>query len=391
MTERDKHPSVALVLLNNTGIGGAERRFAQVYEGLRRRNRPVALAINASLLARLRAAGLLAATDVPDLVLSEPMGRLAARVERAASPAGAFARGLVFGLRKLDYLFGCPRLFQWMKRRQSQVLHAVLGGVYMALPLHALRCAPPTVVSVTNPNLRKMVGAPPGLTLFRLSLRLARVVDALSDPIAESVRREGVEAARICVAPGSSVDTERFRPAAARQPWVVFSGRLIPEKDPALFIEVCALVQAKRPDSRFFILGDGPLRSEVERLVERHGLRERTRIGWSERVESVLGEARVFVSLQRTDNYPSQALLEAMACGAAAVATDVGLTWKLVDETVGARVKAEPAAVAEAVLALLDHPDRADAMGRRARERVIRDHSMEKYLDYMEGLYARAC
>jgi hypothetical protein len=30
-------------------------------------------------------------------------------------------------------------------------------------------------------------------------------------------------------------------------------------------------------------------------------------------------------------------------------------------------------------------------MGRRARERVIRDHSMEKYLDYMEGLYARAC
>ncbi len=105
----------------------------------------------------------------------------------------------------------------------------------------------------------------------------------------------------------------------------------------------------------------------------------------------MLGEARVFVSLQRTDNYPSQALLEAMACGAAAVATDVGLTWKLVDETVGARVKAEPAAVAEAVLALLDHPDRADAMGRRARERVIRDHSMEKYLDYMEGLYARAC
>jgi len=99
----------------------------------------------------------------------------------------------------------------------------------------------------------------------------------------------------------------------------------------------------------------------------------------------------VCVSLQRTDNYPSQALLEAMACGAAVVATDVGLTWKLVDETVGLRVEAKPGSVADAVIRLLDNPSQATAMGQRGRERVMQHHSMDAYLDYLEGVYKSAC
>jgi glycosyltransferase involved in cell wall biosynthesis len=395
VTERDPRPSVALVLINNTGLGGAERRFAQVYEGLRRRNAPVALVINASLLARLRGAGLLTATDEPALILPEPMGRVAARLAQWMKPAGAAAGWLAFGLRKLDYLLGCPRVFRWLRARRPQVMHVVLGGVYVALPLQMLHCTPPAVVSVTNPSLRGMVGAALGVKLFGWSLRRARVVDTLSALIADAVRREGVDAARIRVAPGSSVDTARFRPAPAKRPWVVFSGRLIEEKNPALFIEACGLVAGRlrgtQPDLRFFVLGDGPLRADVERLIGRHGLQPLVQVGWLERVEPVLGEARVFVSLQRTDNYPSQALLEAMACGLAVVATDVGSTGKIVDGTVGRRVQADPAAVADAVVELLANPAQAEAMGRRARERVIRDHSMEAYLDYMERLYAHAC
>lgn len=395
MIEHEPHPSVALMLINNTGIGGAERRFAQVYEGFRRRNAPVALVINASLLARLHEAGLLTATGDPALVLPEPMGRLAAKLDRWMKPAGALAGLLAFGLRKLDYAFACPQVFRWLRARRPQVMHLVLGGVYIALPLQMLRSTPPAVVSVTNPSLRAMVGAAIGVKLFCLSLRRARIVDTLSNLIADAVRRKGVEPARIRVAPGSSVDTARFRPASAKRPWVVFSGRLIAEKNPSLFIEACALVAGRlrgtQPDLRFFVLGDGPMRADVERLIGQHGLQSLVQVGWTDCVESILGEARVFVSLQRTDNYPSQALLEAMACGLAIVATDVGLTWKLVDESAGMRVEAKPVAVADAVARLLDNPDHALAMGRRGRERVLRDHSLDAYLDYLEDVYASAC
>ena len=113
-------------------------------------------------------------------------------------------------------------------------------------------------------------------------------------------------------------------------------------------------------------------------------------VGWSEQVESVLSQAVAFVSLQRIDNYPSQALLEAMASGMAVVATDVGMTWKLVDEEVGRRVQADPQQVAEAVIEILNNPAQAASMGLQARKRVMKHHSLERYLDYIQDVYEQA-
>jgi glycosyltransferase involved in cell wall biosynthesis len=61
--------------------------------------------------------------------------------------------------------------------------------------------------------------------------------------------------------------------------------------------------------------------------------------------------------LQHFNNYPSQSLLEAMACGNAVVATNVGETHRLVDETVGLLIEPEAPALAEALNRLLDSPD----------------------------------
>jgi glycosyltransferase involved in cell wall biosynthesis len=95
------------------------------------------------------------------------------------------------------------------------------------------------------------------------------------------------------------------------------------------------------------------------------------------------------VSLQRQDNYPTQSLLEAMACGAVPVATDVGLTWKLVDEATGIRVKPNPDDIAESVIGLLRDPQRCDRLGRAARQRVLERHSEDQYYAYLDTLYAR--
>lgn len=369
LDHRAEVPDVALVILNNSGVGGAERRFAQVYEGLRSRNVAIALAINESLLTSLIQAGVLTPGTTPEFLMKEPIGRRA------------------FGLRKLDYALGCLSLARWVLARRPRLLHLVLGGAYVALPLQVLDWAPPALLSVVCPSLREMVGSSLGLWLYRLALRKACVVDALTEQIRDTLEREGVPPERIRVPAGSFVNTTRFQPASAKRPSVVFVGRLIPEKDPALFVEACALVHKLVPYARFFMLGEGPLRDQVETLVRDRGLAAVMEVGWRSRVEAVLGEALVFVSLQRMDNYPSQALLEAMASGAAVVATDVGLTWKLVDEQVGVRVAASAESVAQAIVLLLDDPSRASAMGLRGRERVIERHSTEAYLDYLECLY----
>jgi glycosyltransferase involved in cell wall biosynthesis len=390
---------VAMLLLNNSGVGGAERRFARAYQGLKKRNRSVALIVNESLLTALKQMGVLDGAEPPALVIPEWMGGLVRHVSGHPAARNAIQRGFLarirqvaaFWLRKMDYAMGCASVGWWVMRARPRVMHLVLGGVYVALPLQLLGGAPPAVVSVTNPSLRKMVGAKPALWLYRLALRRASVVDALTDNIRQTLTREGIAGERIRVPSGSCVDADRFRPAPEKRRWVVFAGRLVPDKNPALFVEACAMVSPRVPDARFFVLGEGVLQSEIDALVRRHGLEAVVEVGWTPRVGIILAEALVYVSLQREENYPSQALLEAMACGAAIVATDVGLTWKLVDESVGMRVEAKPVAVADAVVRLLDNPGQAQAMGRKGRERVLRDHSLDAYLNYLEGVYANAC
>jgi glycosyltransferase involved in cell wall biosynthesis len=391
----------AMIMLNNSGMGGTERRFAQVFAELRRRKVMVGLAINESLLVKLQHGQTLDAQEhgADLLVVKEPIGRLLdwlrGRLPRRVGQAeahGAFRRSRIwFALGKLDYVLASVSVGLWLRRRRPRVMHLVLGGAYVALPFQLVRGMPASVVSVVCPSLREMVGSASGLPLYRRALRKAVLVDALSQPIAETLIREGIQPARIRISNGSCVNTERFRPAAQKRPWIVFCGRLIAEKEPLLFVEACRIVRDRLGERvhglRFVLLGDGPLRFEVDQLVARHGLAAWMTIGWSDHVESVLSEALVFASLQRTDNYPSQALLEAMACTTAVVATDVGLTARLVDPSVGRRVEPVASKIAEAMIELLENPARTEAMGLRARDRVVREHSMEAYVSYLEQIY----
>lgn len=382
---------VAMVLLNNSALGGTERRFAQLYAQLQGRQVRVALAVNESLLAGLIRAGLASPDRPPEYVLKEPFGRIAGRIQGDGDgPKNGLRTHAAFWVRKLDYLLACIGIGWWVLRRRPKALHVILGGAYVMLPLQWLGMAPPTIVSVVCPSLRAMVGARLGLVLYRRALRRAWVVDALTARVAAEVQAAGVAPGRIRLSPGSCIDTDRFRPAARKRPWVVFAGRLVPEKNPALFLQAVALVHPRFPEARFFVLGDGPLRRELESLVRARGLEDCLEIGWRDHVEAVLAEALVFASLQSMDNYPSQALLEAMACGAAVVATDVGLTATLVDESVGHRVAPAPDAVAQAIIRLLADRGGSVRLGAQARERVMQDHSMAAYLDYLTGLYASA-
>ena len=232
-----------------------------------------------------------------------------------------------------------------------------------------------------------MVRSGLGYRLYRMALHRADVVDALTDTIRRSLEEEGVSPNNIRVPPGSFVNTDRFAPSPVKYPWVVFAGRLVPEKNPDQFVTVCALVHKHCPNARFFILGDGPLRKHVRALVRQHGLEAYLEMTWSDHMESVLTHTLVFVSMQTMDNYPSQALLEAMSCGAAVVATDVGQTRELVDETVGMLVDAKPEAIAEAVVHLLERPEQAAVKGKSGRQRIMGQHSTDAYVDYLERLY----
>ncbi|TAL11323.1 MAG: glycosyltransferase [Nitrospirae bacterium] len=371
----------ALILINNTGIGGAERRFGRLFARMADADADTVFVINAGLWRRLRDGGVVSGRERRVWRFAEPCGWLAEGVGLRGAPA--------FWLRKLDYLlFGFLLLARYGLAPRS-VFHLVLGGAYVAFPLMLLRPGHRTLISVVSTDLAQMVGVPAALLLYRRALGRCALIDALSEGIRADLVRRGIPGEKIVVSEGSAVDTARFQPALKKQPWVVFAGRLVEEKNPVLFVEAMPTILRAVPTARIFLLGEGPLRPMVEQALERSGVRDAVTTGFLPDLVPIFGPARVFVSLQRQDNYPSQSLLEAMASGAATVATDVGLTWKLVDETTGIRVKPNPDDIAGAVIALLKEPARCERLGQSARRLVMERHSEKGYRDYLESRYAR--
>ncbi|MET0516508.1 MAG: glycosyltransferase family 4 protein [Nitrospiraceae bacterium] len=370
-----------LVLINNSGVGGTERRLGRLFARLASDEKDTVFVINQGLWTRLVSGGLVPAQSRHVIRWTEPFCRLA----QCLPWAGDRTR---FWVRKLDYLVMACRLLIRYGLSTPRLFHVVLGGAYVALPLMVMRRNHRYIVSVTDPNLAGHVGSQRALALFRAAISRSHAVDALTEEIGVSLAHEGIEPSKIAASTGSVVDVTRFHPSYPKEPWVVFAGRLVEEKNPLLFLEAVPAIQKAIPDARFFIFGDGPLKESVRQGVARGGLTEVVTTGFVEDLAPILARASVFVSLQRRDNYPSQVLLEAMASGMASVATDTGCTWRLVDQETGVRIRSSASDIANAVIALLLSPDRCRHLGEQARQRVMERHSETGYRQHLRYLYA---
>lgn len=159
-----------------------------------------------------------------------------------------------------------------------------------------------------------------------------------------------------------------------------------------VLLEAFGRIAARFPDLTLVLVGDGPLRSELEDLASRLGLGERVRfLGARGRRETIalLRGCDLFVLPSRAEPF-GLAVLEAMACGKPVVASRVGGLQELVrDGTDGKLLEPDdPAGLADAMAGLLDDRDAAHRLGRTARARA-RDFSTEANVRAYETLFAR--
>lgn len=104
-------------------------------------------------------------------------------------------------------------------------------------------------------------------------------------------------------------------------PIVLGAGRLVAEKDFVTLIEAFAIVRRSSP-ARLVILGDGPLRPDLERLVRDRGLEDEVWFaGFEKNPFRYMAGCTVFVLSSRDEGLPG-VLIQAMACGAPVVATN---------------------------------------------------------------------
>lgn len=165
--------------------------------------------------------------------------------------------------------------------------------------------------------------------------------------------------------------------------------RLSAEKDHQTLLEACKLLVAEHANFHLDIIGDGPLRGNLEQLVRNLELDAYVSLlGMKHDIPTLLRELDIF-ALSSTTEGISLTLLEAMASGLPIVATDVGGNPEVVvDGTTGFIVPPQnPEALAQKLSLLINDRLLRKRMGEAGRIRVIDKFDIRRTARNYESLY----
>ena len=201
----------------------------------------------------------------------------------------------------------------------------------------------------------------------RLVMGRADALTCVSADMVAQYRRVFTNPPHVCVY--NIVDDRAARQRMAEpvsHPWLerrempvlVAAGRLAPWKGFGDLIAAMTLVTQSR-SARLLILGDGPLRAELQDAIARHGLSECVQLlGYVDNPLKYFANADAFVLSSHVEGMPN-VLVEAMMCGCTPVATDcpTGPRELLQNGRYGYLVPMrDPEALAAGMLRALDHP-----------------------------------
>jgi glycosyltransferase involved in cell wall biosynthesis len=169
---------------------------------------------------------------------------------------------------------------------------------------------------------------------------------------------------------------------------LTFVGRLVAIKRVELLLRALARAREGGSPVRLAVVGDGPLRSGLERLAHEVGVAEVTRfMGYRSDMASVAAASDLAVLTSANEGTPVS-LIEAAAAGRPAVATAVGGVPDVVTDGTGILVQdGDVEALASAIARLAADPQLRWSMGRRAREHVAERFSADRLVRDVDRLY----
>lgn len=175
------------------------------------------------------------------------------------------------------------------------------------------------------------------------------------------------------------------------QPVAGLVGRLVPIKAPALFLAAAGRVLESLPEARFVVVGDGPLRAQLERQAVELGLEGRVSFtGWRSDLAEVYAALDVVVCCSLNEGTPVS-VIEASAAGKPVVGTQVGGMPSVVQDGVTGLLvpSGEAEALAAAMTRLLADAPLARRMGAAGSALSRERHSSARMVGQVRALYLR--
>ena len=270
------------------------------------------------------------------------------------------------------------RLRKLLRRLQIDVVHAHTAH---AVALASLATLGTRVPFVASRRVDFHLSANP---VSRWKYRRAAAIVAISEAVRDVLVTDGIPRERIDVV-NSGVDLSREVAAASADtlaalgipggaPLAVQVAQFVGHKDPANFVRAVAVARRSVPALHGLMVGDGPLRPEVERAVAETGQEGFVHLaGYRTDADQLMAAATVAMLSSREEGMGS-VLLDALALGKPVVATRAGGIPEVVEhEASGLLAPVEDAEALGAQLArVLTEPGLAERLGAGARARADR-------------------
>ncbi|MBF0511869.1 MAG: glycosyltransferase, partial [Candidatus Omnitrophica bacterium] len=196
---------------------------------------------------------------------------------------------------------------------------------------------------------KKWVATVHGWTGTDAKLRLYEKIDALilkltghiicvSKPGYQQLLKRGLSSERLSVIP-NGIDLEKFSRRLHNSRFkrdlndtvIAIVGRLSPEKGHEVLLKAMAQVIKKCPNVKLLVVGDGPMRNELEEQIQNLNLSHHVILtGIINDMPDIYGICDILVNASYTEGLP-MSILEAMACKVAVVATHVGAVPEVIE------------------------------------------------------------
>lgn len=361
-------PISIFLLARSLEMGGAERQLVQLAIGLRRRGYSVQVGV------------------------FYKRGPLVEELERNDVPIADLGKKGRWDL--LGFIFHTR---QQVNRAKADVLYS-----YVAANLIG------TAVRFLLPRLKLVWGiraSDMDLTRYdwahRANYRVERAFSHFPDLIianSEAGRSvaiaNGFPAVRIKVV-SNGIDTRHFRPdqkvrRVQRRRWRLSNdeiaigvlGRLDPMKGQENFLRAAAIAIPRLPRLRFLCIGEGPDEVTLRRLCNELGIGAAVLFTHHADAAAALNGLDIACSPSFTEGF-SNSIAEAMACGLPCVVTDVGDSARIVGDCGAVVPRANPEALANALIAQAKALGSHDAW--QTRNRIVENFSLDQMVDRTVG------
>ncbi len=265
-------------------------------------------------------------------------------------------------------------------------------GIPVVLSVHGtdVRSIPPFLIRPALARVDAVVASTPETEVLLQRLGITEY-HAIPLPIDEAAFQPGMGAGPVAeelgLRPGDDV--------------VTFVGRLNEFKDPLTLIRAVPLVLAERPQTRFVIVGDGPLTEELQATVHQQGIEQAVHLmGARGDTGRFLALSKLFVALSPVENAWSMTIVEAMHMRVPCIITWAGQTEQLFTHREDACLipPRDARALATAIVELLARDEERDRLVRGAltllqrhgrENESIAQRTLSLYRAVLDGMWRR--